>query len=162
MVVTRAVRLPTTVALVVRLSVSEVVVAAVTAPIAPPLSATVFSERTVLKPNPLMTRLVPLSARPIVLVVTTGLMTATCTAVPLLTPFVVTTAVRLPAVGFVEMETVRAVEVALVTVPIAPLLKTTVLFARVVLKPVPAMVSEVRLANNSVVPIVTVGLSEAT
>lgn len=159
---TRAVRLPTTVALAVKLSVSEVEVAAVTAPIAPPLSATVFSERTLLKPKPLITRLVPLSARPIVLDVTTGLMSATCTAVPLLTPFVVTTAVRIPAVGFVENVTVRAVDVALVTVPMAPLLKTTVLFARVVLNPVPAMVTDVRVASNSVVALVTVGLSEAT
>ena len=158
----RAVRLPTTVALLVRLSVSEVVVAPVTAPIAPPLSATVFSERTVLKPKPLITRLVPLRARPIVLAVTTGLMSATGTAVPLLTPFVVTTAVRVPAVGFVDNETVRAVDVALVTVPIAPLLKRTVLFTAVVLNPEPAMVTVVRFANNSVVAFVTVGLSEAT
>lgn len=144
------------------MSVSDVGVAAVTAPMAPPLSATVFSERTELKPKPLMTRLVPLSARPMVLVVTTGLISAIGTAVPLLTPFVVTTAVRVPAVGFVVKETVRAVDVALVTVPIAPLLRTTVLLAAVVLNPEPAMVTVVRVANNSVVAFVSVGLSEAT
>lgn len=77
MVVTRAVKLPTAVGLVVRFSVSDVEVAAVTAPTAPPLNATVFSARTELKPKPLMTRLVPLSAKLMVLVVTTGLTRAT-------------------------------------------------------------------------------------
>lgn len=83
-------------------------------------------------------------------------------AVPLATPFVVTIAVRMPAVGLEVIETVRAVAVALVTVPTAPLLKTTVLFAAVVLNPEPAIVSVVRLANCSAALTVTVGLIEAT
>lgn len=49
-------------------------------------------------------------------------------AVPLLTPLVVTTAERLPATnGFVVKSTVNDVLVAALTVPTAPLLKTTVL-----------------------------------
>jgi hypothetical protein len=89
-------------------------------------------------------------------------MSATWTAVPLATPFVVTIAVRAPANGFVVKETVSAVGVALVTFPIAPLLKTTVLFAAVVLNPEPAIVRVVKFAKNSVVLAVTVGLSDAT
>jgi hypothetical protein len=53
---------------------------------------------------------------------------------------VVTIAVNLPAVGTVEKEIDNDVAVAAVTVPTAPLLKTTVLLPAVVLKPVPAMV----------------------
>ena len=52
---------------------------------------------------------------------------ATCTAAPLLTLLVVTTAVRLPAVaGLVKNVTVSEVAVAAVTVPTAPSLKVTV------------------------------------
>lgn len=51
----------------------------------------------------------------------------TSIAAPLLLPLEVTTAVKLPAVfGFVVKVTVRAVAVAAVTEPTAPLLKTTV------------------------------------
>lgn len=62
--------------------------------------------------------------------------------VPLGTPPVVTIAVKLPARGLVEKVTVRDVAVAEVTAPIAPLLNVTKLFAAVVLKFVPAMVTE--------------------
>ena len=72
-------------------------------------------------------------ARLAVLAVTTGVIVATWTAVPLPTPSVLTTAVRLPAVGAVENVTVSEVVVAAVTVPTAPLLKTTVLLAGVAL-----------------------------
>ena len=73
---------------------------------------------------------VALAARLAVLLVTTGVTVATCTAAPLLTPSVVTTAVRLPAVvGGVASVTVSDVAVAAVTVPTAPSLKTTVLLA---------------------------------
>ena len=66
------------------------------------------------------------------LLVTIGVTVATCTAAPLLTPSVVTTAVRLPAVvGLVENVTVSEVAVAAVTVPTAPSLKTTVLLPAV-------------------------------
>ena len=59
--------------------------------------------------------------------VTTGMTAATCMAVPLVTPSVVTMAVSGPAlVGFVVNVTVSEVAVAAVTVPAAPSLKATV------------------------------------
>ena len=57
-------------------------------------------------------------------------------------PFVVTIAVRTPAVaGSVEKATVIDVEVAAVTAPTAPLLNVTVLFTIVVSNPMPLIVS---------------------
>lgn len=56
-------------------------------------------------------------------------------------PLVVTMAVNGPAVaGSVEKVTERLVAVAVLTVPIAPLLNVTVLFAAVVSKPIPLIV----------------------
>lgn len=56
-------------------------------------------------------------------------------------PFVVTIAVKVPAVaGSVVKVMERLVAVAESTVPTAPLLKVTVLFAAVVSKPIPLMV----------------------
>ena len=81
---------------------------------------------------------------------------ATCTALPLLIAFVVTTAVRLPIDGAVLKVTVNWVAVALVTVPV-PLLKVTVLLAAVVSNPVPVMVRVVALATRLLVFEVTVG-----
>ncbi len=81
---------------------------------------------------------------------------------PLLTPFVVTTAVKLPAAGTVENEIDSAVEVAEVTVPTAPLLKTTVLLAAVVLNPEPLMVMVVALIARLEVLEVTTGRATAT
>lgn len=73
-------------------------------------------------------------------------------------PPVETTAVRLPAVvGFVEKVTVSEVVVAEVTVPTAPLSKTTVLFAAVGSKLVPVIVTVVALAARLVAVAVTVG-----
>ncbi len=66
-------------------------------------------------------------------------------------------AVRLPARGVVENETVSDVAVAAVTVPTAPLLKVTTLLAAVVLKLVPAMVIVAALAARLAVLAVTVG-----
>ena len=55
-----------------------------------------------------------------------GVIVATCTAAPLLTPYIVTIAVKIPVVaGFVSNVTVRSVAVAAVTVPAAPKLNTT-------------------------------------
>lgn len=80
-----------------------------------------------------------------------------------MTPLVVTTAVRLPiVVGLVENVTVRAVAVAVVTVPTPPLLKATVLFPAVVSKPDPAMVIVAALAPRAAVLLVTNGLTVAT
>ena len=69
-----------------------------------------------------------------------------------------TTAVKTPAVaGFVENVTVSAVVVADVTVPTAPLSKTTVLLAAIGSKLVPVIVTVVAVATWFVVVDVTVG-----
>lgn len=80
----------------------------------------------------------------------------------MLAPFVVTIAVKLPAAGRVEKVTVKAVDVAFVTVPTAPLLNTTRLFRAVVSKPVPAMVTVLESAAKLDVLKVTVGARVAT
>src|ERR1043166_8288259 len=86
-----------------------------------------------------------------------------CTAAPLVKLFVVTTAVRLPAVlGLVENETVSAVAVATVTVPTALLLNTTVLCDAVVSKPKPLIVTVLALAARLLVLLVTTGVTLAT
>ena len=119
----------------------DVGVAAETVPAAPLLKTTVLLPAVGSKPNPLMTTELALAGRLIVRVVTTNAMVATCTAEPLLTPFVVTIAVRLPAeVGLVVRATVNEKLVAAVTVPTAPLLNTTVLFEAIGSKPKPLKV----------------------
>ena len=160
-VVTTAVNLPA-VGFAVSVTVSDVAVAAVTVPTAPLLSATVLWAAVVSKPNPLIVRVVALAARLAVLAVTTGVIVATCTAVPLLTPSVVTTAVRLPAVGGVANVTVSEVAVAAVTSPVAPPLKLTVLWAAVVSKPKPLMVMVIELTGTLAVLLVTTGATVAT
>lgn len=147
LVVTTAVKPPRALGLVPRLTVSDVAVAAVTVPNAPLLNTTVFREAIGSKPNPLITMLKALMAKLDVLTVTTGFTLATCAVVPLAMPLTVTTAVRLPAeFGLVVKVTVSDVAVALVTVPKAPLLKTTVLREAVMSKPKPTMVTVVELA----------------
>ena len=94
-----------------------------------------------------------------VVVVGAGTTVATWTAVPLLAPLVVTTAVRLPAVLRVVKLIVNVVDVALETVPTAPLLKVTVLLAAVVSNPVPLMVSVVAPSARLAVFKVMVGLT---
>ncbi len=74
----------------------------------------------------------------------------------------VTTAVKLPAVGLVDNVTLSDVAVAEVTVPTAPLLNTTVLSDAVVSKPVPAIVSVFAVASKFVELKVTAGASVAT
>src|SRR5260370_28514528 len=106
---------------------------------------------------------VALAARLAVLLVTTGLAVATWTAAPLLTPLVVTTAVRLPAVaGLVLNVTVSDVAVAAVTVPTAPSLNVTVLFAAVGSKPKPLIVTVGALAASEGALGVTTGPTVAT
>ena len=69
------------------------------------------------------------------------MMFATWTASPLASRFVVRIAVNAPVdVGRVEKVIVKVVAVAAVTVPIAPLLKTTLLLAAIVEKPKPVIV----------------------
>jgi hypothetical protein len=163
LVVTTAVRLPAVLGLVENVTVIEVVVAAVTVPTALLLKTTVLRLAVGSKPRPLMVTVAALAARFAVLLVTTGVTVPTWTAAPLIRLLVVTTAVRLPAIlGFVENVTVSDVAVAAVTVPIAPLLKTTVLFAGVVSKPKPLMVIVFALAARLVVSLVTTGVTLAT
>lgn len=90
-------------------------------------------------------------------------MVATCTAVPLATPPEVMIAVKLPVLtGFVENVTVSDVAEALVTVPTAPLLKTTVLLASTALKPNPVMTTVDAVRARLVVLEVTTGRTFAT
>lgn len=162
-VVTTAVKLPKPVGLVPNVTVKLVAVAEVTVPTAPLLNTTVLFAAVGLNPKPLITIPFALMAKPVVRLVTTGITVATCTAEPLVTPPDVTMAVKLPAVvGFVVNVTVNDVDVAAVTVPTAPLLKDTVLFAAVVLKPVPVIVTVDALAAKFDVELVTVGVKVAT
>ena len=154
--VTTAVRLPRDGA-VLKVTVNWVAVALVTVPV-PLLKVTVLLAAVVSNPVPAMVKVVALIARLFVFKVTTGAATmlATCTALPLLIAFVVTTAVRLPRDGAVLKVTVNWVAVALVTVPV-PLLKVTVLLAAVVSNPVPVMVRVVAVSARLLVFKVTVG-----
>ena len=70
-------RAPTADGFVESTTVNEVFVAAVTLPTAPPVNVTELLLTTGLKPNPLITRLVPFSDKLPVLAVTTGLIVAT-------------------------------------------------------------------------------------
>lgn len=93
----------------------------------------------------------------------TGTDEATCTALPLDWLFVVTIAVSVPAVvGLTESVTVNAVDVALVTVPTAPLLNTTVFCDGVESKPTPFITIEPELIARLVELAVTAGLTVAT
>ena len=110
-----------------KVTVSEVGVAAETVPCASRLKATVLLAAVESKPKPWIVIWDGLALMAAVLEVTTGVTVATCTAEPLLTPSEWTTAVRLPAVvGLVENVTVSEVEVAAVMEPTAPSLKVTV------------------------------------
>lgn len=163
MVVTTAVKLPTVVGLVDRVTVNSVAVAVVTVPTTPLLKTIVLLAAVVEKPNPLIVIVAEFAARLVVLLVTLGITLATCTGVPLEREFVVTVAVRLPAVvGRVENVTVRVVCVAVVTVPTAPLLKTTVLRDATGSNANPRISTVVRCAARLSVLIVTTGMMVAT
>src|SRR5262249_19103102 len=142
-------------------TVSCVLVADVTVPVAPPLKLTVLLAAVLEKPNPLIVMVVAFTARLVALEVTTGVTVATCTAAPLPTPFEVTTAVKLPAIRPLRPVTVNCVLVAAVTVPV-PLLKVTLLLAAVVEKPKPLIVSVVALAARFAALEVTTGVTVAT
>ncbi len=109
-----------------------------------------------------MTTLVALTPRFAVLFVTTGVTVAICTAVALLAPLLVTIAVRLPATRPVRLVTVREVDVAAVTLPVAPLLNFTVSLAAVAEKPTPLIVRLAALAACVAVLAVTTGVTFAT
>lgn len=162
-VTTIAVKLPAVLGLIENVTTSEVFVAAVTVPIALLLKATRFCAAMGLNPNPLMVTVVALADWFTVRTVTIGRAFATCTADPLLTPFVVTTAVKLPAAaGLNEKVTVRAVFVAVVTVPTAPLLRTTELLAAVGSKPKPLITNVAAFTAMCAALVVTTGITIAT
>lgn len=163
LVTTIAVKLPAVLGLIENVTTSEVFVAAVTVPIALLLKATRFCAAIGLKPDPLIVTVVASADWFTVRTVTTGRAFATCTAEPLLTPFVVTTAVRPPAAaGLKENVTVRVVAVAAVTVPTAPLLNTTELLAAVGSNPKPLMTSVEAFTATCAVLVVTTGITFAT
>lgn len=75
----------------------------------------------------------------------------------------VSIAVRFPTeIGFVENVTMIALAVADVTVPTAPLDKTTVLLPAIVLKPKPLIVTVEASAARLAVVLVTTGATVAT
>src|SRR5436853_446526 len=97
-VVTTAVRLPAADGWVENVTVNDVAVAAVTVPTAPLLNVTVLCAVVVSKPKPLIVIVAALAARFAALMVTAGATVATWTAAAMVTPLVVTSAVRFPAV----------------------------------------------------------------
>lgn len=143
-------------------TVSAVEVALVTAPTAPLLNVTVLFAAVLSNPVPLIVTVDVLADRFEVTAVIVGATTATCTAEPLEMELVVTTAVRLPAEGFVPKVTVREVAVAAVTVPKAPLLKATELFAATGSKARPLMTNVVADVDKAVALSVTAGVTRAT
>lgn len=161
--VTMAVRLPEVCGFLEKVIVNSVAVALVTNPMAPLLNTTELLAAVVSNPNPSSTIVEALANRSLVLLVTTGVTVATCTAGPLEILFEVTTAVKLPAVvGFVEKVTVNEVAVAAVTVPTAPLVNVTELLAAVKSKPVPLIVMVLASAASPDVLLVTTGRVVAT
>lgn len=143
-------------------TVSDVVVAAEIVPTAPLLSVTELLAETESNPNPLIVIVLAFDARLALLLVTTGVTVAICTADPLPGLLVVTIAVRLPAVaGRVVNVSVSDVVVAAVTVPTALLFRTTVLRDAVGSKPKPLMVSVFAFAANELVLLVTTGVTDA-
>ena len=153
-----AVSEPTLTGLVPNVTTRLVAVADVTVPVAPLLNTTVLLPAVVLNPKPLMVIVFAVRAKLVVFAVTTGRTLATCTAEPLDVPLVVTMAVSDPAaVGLVLNVTVSDVAVAVVTVPTAPLLNTTVLLLAVLLKPVPVIVTVLAFAFK--LPVATVTLT---
>lgn len=140
-VVTTAVKLPIVSGDVSNPTVIDVAVDEITVPTAPLLNTTELLAAVVSKPKPAITTVVALAARLAVLLVTTGVIAAICVALPLFWLFVVTIAVKLPAVeGLVENETVMDVGVADVMVPTALLFSVTALLATVGSNPKPLMV----------------------
>lgn len=159
LVVTMAVRFPTLDGLVDNVKVNKLAVAAVTVPTTPLLKATVLLAAVVENPNPLIVIVAEFAPRFAVLLVMTGTTLAICTGFPLAREFVVTTAVRLPAaVGRVDNVTVRVLCVAEVTVPTAPLLKTTRLRDATGSKANPLIVTVLLLAARLPVLLVTTGM----
>jgi len=162
-VVTMAVRLPAFDGFVVRVTVSVVAVAEAIVPTAPLFSDTELFAAVGSNPNPLIVNVDALARRLAVLLVTTGVTVATCTAEPLFWLLVVAITVILPAVaGRVENVTVSDVLVAEVTVPTALLFKTTVFRDAIGSNPKPLIVRVLELAARDAVLLVMTGLTVAT
>ena len=159
-VTTMAVKLPAVLGLIENVTRSDVFVAVVTVPIALLLKATRFCAAVGLKPNPLIVTVVTLADWFTVLLITTGREFATCTADPLLIPFVVTIAVRLPEPGLKENVTV--IEVADATVPTAPLFRITELLAATASKPKPLITIVAAFTATCAVLVVITGVTVAT
>jgi hypothetical protein len=162
-VVTMAVRLPAFEGFVVRVTVSVVAVAEAIVPTAPLFKVTELLAAVGSKPNPLIVSVDAFANRLAVLLVTTGVIWATCTAEPLFWLLVVAITVRLPAVaGRVENVTVSDVLVAEVTVPTALLFRTTVFRDAIGSNPKPLIVTVLELAAKAAVLLVMTGLTVAT
>jgi hypothetical protein len=158
-----AVRLPAFDGFVVRVTVSVVAVAEAIVPTAPLFSDTELFAAVGSNPNPLIVNVDALARRLAVLLVTTGVTVATCTAEPLFWLLVVAITVILPAVaGRVENVTVSDVLVAEVTVPTALLFKTTVFRDAIGSNPKPLIVRVLELAARDAVLLVMTGLTVAT
>ena len=143
-------------------TVSEVVVAFVTVPMAPLLKVNTLFDAVVLKPKPLMVIVDSSPPRVVVLLLIKPIMLATCTPEALETELVVTVAVKLPTeVGLVLNVTVSRVAVALVTVPIAPLLKETTFREATGSKPEPFISRVDALIPIFAVLVVTKGTTDA-
>ena len=164
LVLTEALSTPALLGLFANVTVSDVLEAAVTVPVAPLSKVIVLLAAVESKPNPPITTVEALAViSPTELAVTAGITLATCTAEPLLIESVVTTVVSIPAIaGNVERETIIEVGVAEITVPVALLLNVITLSAAVVSKPNPAIVTLVEFAARSTVLLVTTGITLAT
>jgi hypothetical protein len=162
--ITDAESAPTEVGRVDSDTVNVVAVAAVTEPTAPLLNVTVLFAAVVSNPNPKIDSVVALAeTRLPVLVRTTGVTVAICTAEPLVWLLVVTIAVSVPAfAGLVVSVMVSVVAVAEAMVPTALLLSVTALFADVGSNPKPLIVIDVAFARRLAVLLVTTGVTVAT
>ena len=161
--VTIAVKLPALVGFLEKVTVNDVAEALVTFPIAPLLKTTELLAGVGSKPKPSMTIVFAFAETASSFVVTTGGTVATWMGARLAIPLDVTCAVKLPAlVGFVEKVTTSSVAVAAVTVPTAPLLNVTVLFAAVKSNPKPLIVTVFAFAARLAVALVTTGRAVPT
>ena len=164
-VVTTAVKVPAVVGLVPKVTVSEVLVALVTVPVAPLLKVTrLFAGVVLSKPAPWMVTVVALAATAVLKLLTTGVIVATWTAVPLLTPSLVMVAFKTPAMSGEGRLTPNPVDEAAVTVPgpVPAPLKVTPSLSLLESKPKPLMeIPEALAARLALLGVIT-GMTVAT
>lgn len=161
MVVTIAVKSPA-MGLADMVTVNVVAVAAVTAPTAPLLNVTVLLANVVSKPVPVIVTVAALADTVVVAAVMAGTTVAIWIAAPLLMELLVTTAVKLPALGPVLNVTVSELAVAALTEPTAPLLRVTELFAATGSNAIPLITTVVAVGERAVALTVTAGRTRAT